>query len=185
MGLWVPTVSTITLVLIATPDRPEHRHSHRDFGGAASGVNRVVHAGARRDADHAGLRLPDPGHSLLRSGPVAAIFATVIFSMPPAIRLTCLGIKQVPRELVECGRRLRLHQVAETVQAATAPGHAHHHGRREPDHHAGLSMVVIAAMIGARGLGGEVWRAIQRLQMGQWFRSRPGHRHRGHHPGPI
>ena len=32
-----------------------------------------------------------------------------------------------------------------------------------------LSMVVIAAMIGARGLGGEVWRAIQRLEMGRGF----------------
>ena len=32
-----------------------------------------------------------------------------------------------------------------------------------------LSMVVIAAMIGAKGLGGEVWKAIQRLQMGKGF----------------
>ncbi|MFO7748784.1 MAG: proline/glycine betaine ABC transporter permease, partial [Desulfobacteraceae bacterium] len=32
-----------------------------------------------------------------------------------------------------------------------------------------LSMVVIAAMIGARGLGGEVWKAIQRLQPGRGF----------------
>jgi glycine betaine/proline transport system permease protein len=32
-----------------------------------------------------------------------------------------------------------------------------------------LSMVVIAAMIGAKGLGGEVWKAIQRLQMGNGF----------------
>jgi glycine betaine/proline transport system permease protein len=32
-----------------------------------------------------------------------------------------------------------------------------------------LSMVVIASMIGAKGLGGEVWKAIQRLQMGRGF----------------
>jgi glycine betaine/proline transport system permease protein len=32
-----------------------------------------------------------------------------------------------------------------------------------------LSMVVIAAMIGARGLGGEVWKAIQRMKMGMGF----------------
>ena len=34
-------------------------------------------------------------------GPVSAIFATVIFAMPPAIRLTVLGIIQVPKELIE------------------------------------------------------------------------------------
>jgi glycine betaine/proline transport system permease protein len=42
-----------------------------------------------------------PAIPLFGLGPVGAIFSTVIFSMPPAIRLTCLGIRQVPIELVE------------------------------------------------------------------------------------
>jgi glycine betaine/proline transport system permease protein len=93
----------------------------------------------------------------------------VIFSMPPAIRLTCLGIKQVPRELVECADafgsnkwqklfKLQLPLATPTIMAGV-----------NQTVMLGLSMVVIAAMIGARGLGGEVWRAIQRLQMGSGF----------------
>jgi glycine betaine/proline transport system permease protein len=102
-------------------------------------------------------------------GKVAAIFSTVIFAMPPAIRLTCLGIKQVPPELVECAEafgsnrsqrlfKLELPLAMPTIMAGV-----------NQTVMLALSMVVIAAMIGAKGLGGEVWKAIQRLQMGNGF----------------
>jgi glycine betaine/proline transport system permease protein len=89
--------------------------------------------------------------------------------MPPAIRLTCLGIKQVPPELVECAEafgsnrsqrlfKLELPLAMPTIMAGV-----------NQTVMLALSMVVIAAMIGAKGLGGEVWKAIQRLQMGNGF----------------
>jgi glycine betaine/proline transport system permease protein len=102
-------------------------------------------------------------------GAVGAIFATVIFSVPPCIRLTCLGIQQVPNELVEaadafgsskgrnCSRSSCPSPKPPSWQASTRPSCWR------------LSMVVIAAMIGAKGLGGEVWRAIQRLEAGRGF----------------
>ena len=102
-------------------------------------------------------------------GKISAVFATIIFAMPPAIRLTCLGIRQVPHELIECAEafgstrlqrlvKLELPLAAPTIMAGINQCVM-----------LSLSMVVIAAMIGARGLGGEVWRAIQRLELGLGF----------------
>jgi glycine betaine/proline transport system permease protein len=102
-------------------------------------------------------------------GKTAAIFSTVIFSMPPAIRFTCLGIRQIPAELVECStafgatRMQRLYKLDLPLAAPTIMA-----GINQTVMLA-LSMVVIASMIGAKGLGGEVWKAIQRLQMGRGF----------------
>ncbi len=102
-------------------------------------------------------------------GKVAAVVATVVFSVPPAIRLTCLGIRQVPAPLVECAEafgstrvqrlvKLELPLAAQTIVAGI-----------NQTVMLALSMAVIAAMIGAAGLGGEVWTAIQRLQTGKGF----------------
>jgi glycine betaine/proline transport system permease protein len=102
-------------------------------------------------------------------GPVAAIFSTVIFAMPPAIRLTTLGIRQVPADLVEAAdafgatRWQKLFKVQLPLAIPTIMA-----GINQTIMLA-LSMVVIAAMIGAQGLGGEVWRAIQRNEAGMGF----------------
>ncbi|NLV22827.1 MAG: ABC transporter permease subunit, partial [Syntrophomonadaceae bacterium] len=102
-------------------------------------------------------------------GVVPAIIATLIFAMPPVIRLTDLGIKSVPTELEELGKSFgsTFWQMLIKIELPVA----------RPTIMAGinqcimlsLSMVVIAAMIGAKGLGGEVWRAIQRLDSGNGF----------------
>ena len=110
-----------------------------------------------------------PAIPLFGLGKVAALFATLVFSVPPAIRMTCLGIRQVPPELVECAEafgstrwqrlvKLELPLAAPTILAGVNQTVL-----------LSLSMTVIAAMIGARGLGGEVWRAIQRLDIGLGF----------------
>ncbi len=102
-------------------------------------------------------------------GSVSAIFATVIFSMPPAIRFTTLGIRQVPVDLIEAAdaygatRRQKLLKVQLPLSLPTVMA-----GINQTIMLA-LSMVVIAAMIGAAGLGSEVWRAIQRLRPGDGF----------------
>ncbi len=169
MGLWDPTVSTLALVLIST------------LFAIIIGVPLGILASISTISYRIIMPILDfmqtmpafvyliPAIPFFGLGPVAAIFSTVIFSMPPAIRLTCLGIKQVPSELVEAADafgssksqklfKLQLPIATPTIMAGI-----------NQTIMLALSMVVIAAMIGAKGLGGEVWKAIQRLQPGRGF----------------
>lgn len=99
-------------------------------------------------------------------GNVAAIFATFIYAVPPVIRLTDLGIRLVDKEVIEASRSFgsSSRQTLLEVQLPLAL----------PNIMAGinqtimmaLAMVVIASMIGARGLGQEVLRGLQRGDVG-------------------
>ena len=102
-------------------------------------------------------------------GRVPAVFSTIIFAMPPAIRFTDLGIRQVPTDLVEVGEAFGSSpgQLLWKIQMPVAL----------PTIMAGinqtvmlsLSMVVISAMIGAGGLGAGVLEAISQLKIGMGF----------------
>jgi len=102
-------------------------------------------------------------------GPVPGVFATVIFAMPPVVRLTSLGIRQVPKDVIEASKAFgsTSKQLLFKVQIPLAM----------PTILAGLnqtimlslSMVVISAMIGAKGLGEVVLNGIQRMQVGNGF----------------
>lgn len=102
-------------------------------------------------------------------GNVPGMIATVVFSMPPAIRLTILGITQVPTELVEVADAFgstswqKLIKVEIPVALKTIMA-----GVNQCIMLA-LSMVVIASMIGARGLGYQVLIGIQRVDIGLGF----------------
>ncbi|HLV17336.1 MAG TPA: proline/glycine betaine ABC transporter permease [Pseudomonas sp.] len=112
-----------------------------------------------------------PAAMLFGLGRVPGILATVIFAMPPAVRLTNLGIRQVNRELVEAGQAFGCNrrQLLFKVQLPNAL----------PSIMAGvnqtimmaLSMVIIASMVGAGGLGNDVLASIQRLDIGLGFES--------------
>ncbi len=102
-------------------------------------------------------------------GAVPGTIATVIFAMPPVVRLTNLGIRQVHSEFVEAGLAFGCtsRQLLFKVQLPNAM----------PSIMAGinqtimlsLSMVVIASMIGAGGLGSTVLTSIGRLNVGLGF----------------
>lgn len=110
-----------------------------------------------------------PAMMLFGLGKVPAVFATVIYSVPPIIRLTDVGIRGVPETVVEAARSFGAsdRQVLFDVQLPLAfPSIMV--GINQTTMMA-LAMVVIASMIGARGLGLEVLKAINRIEVGHGF----------------
>lgn len=100
-------------------------------------------------------------------GTVAGVLATIIFSLPPIIRLTNLGIRQVEAEAVEAAIafgstpreilfKVQLPLALPTIMAGL-----------NQTIMLSLSMVVIAALIGAGGLGQPVFRGLNSLNVGQ------------------
>ncbi len=110
-----------------------------------------------------------PALLLFGMGKVPAVFATMIYAIPPVIRLTDLGIRSVPKEMVEAAHafgssnwqtlvKIQLPQALPTIMT----------GINQTIMMA-LAMVVIASMIGAKGLGLDVLEAIQHIDIGQGF----------------
>ncbi|MEM6713083.1 MAG: ABC transporter permease subunit [Pseudomonadota bacterium] len=108
-----------------------------------------------------------PAVMLLGLGKVPAIIATVIYAVPPLIRLTDLGIRQVDGEVVEAGRAFGAtrFQILKDVQLPLAMPSIMQ-GVNQTTMMA-LAMVVIASMIGARGVGETVLIGLQRNDPGR------------------
>ena len=169
MGLWSAMMESLSLVIAST------------IVAIAIGLPLGI-AMARRDPVAAAIRpildlmqtMPAfvyliPAAMFFGLGAVPGTIATVIFSMPPVVRLTNLGIRQVHVEFVEAGQAFGCtsRQLLFKVQLPNAM----------PSIMAGinqtimlsLSMVVIASMIGAGGIGNTVLTGIQRLDVGTGF----------------
>ncbi|HWK22429.1 MAG TPA: proline/glycine betaine ABC transporter permease [Ureibacillus sp.] len=110
-----------------------------------------------------------PAVAFFGIGVVPGVFASVIFALPPTVRFTNLGIRQVPRELVEAADSYgstgwqKLFKVELPLAKSTIMAGINQTVLLS------LSMVVIASMIGAPGLGREVLSALQRAQVGNGF----------------
>ncbi|WP_286229736.1 ABC transporter permease [Neobacillus mesonae] len=102
-------------------------------------------------------------------GVVPGVVASVIFAMPPTIRLTILGIQQVPGDIIEATEafgsttsqkllKVQLPLAMPTIMAGINQSIM-----------LALSMVVIASMVGAPGLGADVYRAVTQIQIGKGF----------------
>ena len=102
-------------------------------------------------------------------GKVPAMFATIIYAVPPVIRLTNVGIRTVDKEALEAAKAFGAtrKQVLFDVQLPLAKP-AIMVGINQTTMMA-LSMVVIGSMIGAKGLGMEVLLAINRIEVGRGF----------------
>ena len=110
-----------------------------------------------------------PAVAFFGIGMVPGVVASVIFAMPPTVRLTNLGIRQVSTELVEAADafgstgsqklfKVELPMAKGTIMAGVNQSIM-----------LALSMVVIAAMIGARGLGQSVYTAVGQNNVGVGF----------------
>ena len=102
-------------------------------------------------------------------GTVPGVFATIIFAMPPVVRLTGLGIRQVPKNVVEASRSFGatpwqlLYKVQLPLALPTILTGVNQTIMMS------LSMVVIAAMISAGGLGEVVLKGITQMKIGLGF----------------
>jgi glycine betaine/proline transport system substrate-binding protein len=168
-GYWAATLETLALVVVAT------------VASAAIGIPLGI-AAAHRPRLFAALRpvldlmqtLPTfvyliPTLVLFGLGVVPGLISTVIFALPAPIRLTHLGISSVPRPLIEAGEafgatpmqllwKVELPSAASTIIAGITQCIM-----------LSLSMVVIAALVGAGGLGVPVVRALNSVQVGTGF----------------
>ena len=110
-----------------------------------------------------------PAVAFFGIGTVPGVIASVIFAMPPTVRMTDLGIRQVPADLIEAADsygstawqklfKLQLPLAKNTIMSGVTQSLM-----------LSLSMVVIASMIGALGLGTKVYFAVGRNNAGAGF----------------
>lgn len=168
-GYWLATLETLSLVVVAA--------GISTLIGVPVGI-----AAAHRPRFYTAIRpildlmqtLPTfvyliPTLVLFGLGVVPGLISTVIFSLPAPIRLTQLGISSVPRSLLEAGQgfgatrmqmlwKIELPSAAPTIVAGITQCIM-----------LSLSMVVIAALVGAGGLGVPVVRALSTVQVGTGF----------------
>ena len=166
LGLWDETMTTLAMVISSV------------FFCALAGIPLGIMAGRSdrfeillRPALDAMQTVPSfvylvPVVMLFSIGTVSGILATIVFALPPIVRLTSLGIRQVHPELIEAALAFGATsgQVLRRVQFPLAL----------PSIMAGLNqtlmmslaMVVIAALIGAGGLGNPVVQGLNTLEIG-------------------
>lgn len=100
-------------------------------------------------------------------GKVPALFATVIYAMPPLIRLTVLGLQQVDPAAREAAQSFGVTRLQMLVRVALPLARPSIMAGINQTTMMALAMVVVASMIGARGLGEDVLAGIQTLDIGR------------------
>ena len=112
-----------------------------------------------------------PAVIIFSLGRVPAIIATIVYGIPPMLRLTTLALNQVPKQLVELGNALGASRqsILWKIELPSA----------KPTILVGLNqcillslaMVVLAGLVGAGGLGAEVTRGLTRMELGLGLRA--------------
>ncbi len=167
VGLWEPTVDTLTLMLVSVLIAVAI--------GVPLGVAAALNARFEqlvRPALDAMQTIPTPAYlvpavMIFTTGVVPAAVATIIYALPPVVRLTTLGIRGVPSDTVEAGTVFgsSRRQILFKVQLPQAvPSIAT--GVNQTINMA-LGIVIIAAFIGAGGLGQEALEMLRQRRTGR------------------
>ncbi len=110
-----------------------------------------------------------PSVLLFGLGNVTALIATFIFAMPPAVRLTLLGLQQVPQTTLEAAEAFGATEWQKLIKVQLPLALPMIMSGVNQVIMLSLSMVVISSMVGAGGLGAEVLRSISMLDVGLGF----------------
>ena len=166
MGLWENTIDTVALMVVSVVISVAIGLPLGVFGARNELADNIM-----RPILDAMQTMPSfvyllPGVLFFGLGAPAGVFATIIYAVPPVIRLTNLGIRQVSAEAVEAARsfgttpfqlltKVQIPMALPTIMA----------GVNQTTMMA-LAMVTIASMVAAGGLGDNVLRALQKNQSG-------------------
>ncbi len=171
MGLWELTMQTLALVLVST------------LMALLIGIPVGIGAGRRRSVERFVRPILDfmqtmpafvyliPAVFFFSIGKVPGAVATVVFAMPPCVRLTTLGLRQVPHDVLEASDAFGCTPMQQLFKVQLPMALPNILAGVNQTIMLALSMVVIAALIGAGGLGGQVVRGIQQLRLGIGFES--------------
>lgn len=169
VDLWGDAMSTLSLVLVATLVTLVIAVPLGIWASRSDRVSAVLRPVLDFMQTMPAMVYLIPGIIFFGVGVVPGIIATIIFALPPGVRMTELGIRQVDAELVEAADAfgttprdtlvgVQLPLALPTIMAGINQVIM-----------LGLSMVVIAGMVGGGGLGGAVYRAIGNVDIGLGF----------------
>ena len=167
MGLWYKLMQTFTLVLVATVFSVLIGIPVGILSARSRLLRRVLTPVLDVMQTMPSFVYLIPVLMLFGLGKVPAVLATVVYAVPPLIRLTSLGLRQVDKHVMEAAQAYGVTRW-QMLTKVTLP-------LARPSIMAGinqttmmaLSMVVVASMIGAQGLGEDVLAGIQTLDIGR------------------
>lgn len=168
-GLWADLMNTVTLVLLSSLVSIIIGIPLGIWMAKSELVAKIVQPILDFMQTMPGFVYLIPAVAFFGIGVVPGVFASVIFALPPTVRMTNLGIRQVSTELVEAADsfgstpRQKLFKLEFPLAKGTILA-----GVNQTTMLA-LSMVVIASMIGAPGLGRGVLAAVQSADIGKGF----------------
>ncbi|QJD82184.1 glycine betaine ABC transporter substrate-binding protein [Cohnella herbarum] len=169
LGFWSPTMDTTALVLTAS------------LVSLVLGLPLGIACARSRSVQNTLTPLLDfmqtmpafvyliPAVTFFGLGVVPGVIASVIFSIAPTIRLTNLGIRQVPEDLIEAADAFGSTPGQKLFQVQIPLALPNMMAGINQTIMLSLSMVVIASMIGAQGVGADVYRSVTQLNTGKGF----------------
>lgn len=169
MGYWREAVQTTTLVIVSTVIALIFGIPLGIWAARSNTANAIIRPILDFMQTMPAFVYLIPAIFFFSVGNTPGVIATVIFSLPPAVRLTSLGIRNVPSDVIEAGHafgatdkqilfKIQLPLAKTTILAGINQVIL-----------LALSMVVIASMVGAKGLGSIVYQGIQQNNIAKGF----------------